>query len=93
MLQYLETNTKIKGMNSYLFQLKIVITGSTLAADNVKEATLDVPLKYLSNFWKTLEMPIINHEISVVLTWSKSFTIVNIAAGSVFHFSASNTEL
>ena len=29
-----------------------------------------VPLKYLSNFWKTLEMPLINCEVKLILTWS-----------------------
>ena len=28
-------------------------------------------IKYLSNFWRTLEMPLINCEISLILTWSK----------------------
>ena len=34
-----------------------------------------VPLKYLSNFWRTLEMPLIN----LILTWSS--TCVLIATG------------
>ena len=29
-----------------------------------------VPLKYLSNFWRTLEIPLMNCEISLILTWS-----------------------
>ena len=29
-----------------------------------------MPLKYLSNFWRTLEMPLINCEINLILTWS-----------------------
>ena len=29
-----------------------------------------VPLEYLSNFWRTLEMPLINCEVSLFLTWS-----------------------
>ena len=30
-----------------------------------------VPLKYLSNFWRPLEMPLINCEINVNLNWSQ----------------------
>ena len=30
-----------------------------------------VPLKYLSNFWRTLEMPLINCEVELILTWSR----------------------
>ena len=36
-----------------------------------------VPLKYLSNFWRTLEMPLINCEINLILTWSKDNVITN----------------
>ena len=28
------------------------------------------PLKYLSNFWRILEMPSVNCEINLILTWS-----------------------
>ena len=30
-----------------------------------------VPLKYLSNVWRALEMPLSNCEISLQLIWSK----------------------
>ena len=36
-----------------------------------------VPLKYLSNFWRTLEMPLINCEIKLILTWSSTCVIVS----------------
>ena len=36
-----------------------------------------VPLKYLSNFQKTLEMLLINSEINLILTWSKNCVIVS----------------
>ena len=35
-----------------------------------------VPLKYLSNFWKKLEMSLINCEISLQLKWSKNCILV-----------------
>ena len=35
-----------------------------------------VPLKYLSNFWRTLEMPLINCEIELILTWSENCVII-----------------
>ena len=35
-----------------------------------------VLLKYLSNFWRTLEMPIINCEINIFLTWFDECIIV-----------------
>ena len=35
-----------------------------------------VPLKYLGNFWRTLEMPLINCVINFILTWSTNCVIV-----------------
>ena len=37
-------------------------------------------LKYLSNSWRNLEMPLINCETSLILTWSKN-CIVSSATG------------
>ena len=34
------------------------------------------PLKYLSNFWRTLEMPLINCEIELILTRSRNCVII-----------------
>ena len=35
-----------------------------------------VPLKYLSNFWRTPEMPLINCEVELILTWSANCVII-----------------
>ena len=35
-----------------------------------------VPLKYLSNFWRTLEMPLINCEVELILNWSRGCVII-----------------
>ena len=59
-----------------LFNFKVKMTGQT--GDNgTKNVEIMVPLKYLSNFWRTLEMPLINCEISLLLTWSASCVIVS----------------
>ena len=36
-----------------------------------------VPIKYLSNFWRTLEMPLINCEVELILTWSENCVIIS----------------
>ena len=38
-----------------------------------------VPLKYISSFWGTLEMPLINYEIILILTWSAKCVLPNAA--------------
>ena len=35
-----------------------------------------VPLKYISNFWRTLKIPLINCEISLQLRWSRNCIIL-----------------
>ena len=32
---------------------------------------LKLPLKFLSNFWRTLDIPLINCEVSLTVTWSE----------------------
>ena len=36
-----------------------------------------VPLKYLSNFWRTLEIPLINYKIELIFTWTGSCAIIS----------------
>ena len=37
----------------------------------LKNATIAVPLKYLSNFWQSLEMPLINWKVKLKIRWTK----------------------
>ena len=71
-------------INSKSLKYKTSITGGTynVAAtagdyDANKEDTkkLKLPLKYLSNFWKTLDIPLINCEVSLALSWSANCVI------------------
>ena len=50
--------------------------------DGTKNVEIMVPLKYLSNFWCTLEMPLINSEVSLILTWNASCVIVSTNVGN-----------
>ena len=47
------------------------VTGKIPDDGNTKNVEIVVPLKYLSNFWRTLEMPLINCEIILDLTCFK----------------------
>ena len=60
--------------NSQLFKHKAAILGKTAHAVNntnssVKDTKIVVPLKYLSNFWRSLEMPLINCQVYLELNW------------------------
>ena len=52
--------------------------------DNEKDVEIMVPLKYLSNFWRTLEMPLTNCEINLILTWSSTCVITNSTGAGTF---------
>ena len=58
------------------FKFKVKITGQT-GNDGTKDVEIMVPLKYLSNFWRTLEMPLTNCEINLILTWSLTCVLVS----------------
>ena len=36
-----------------------------------------MPLKHLSNYWRALDMPLINCEINLILTWSENCVLTN----------------
>ena len=49
------------------------------------ETEVVIPLKHLSNFWRTLNIPLINCEIELILTWSKNCALADMtvrAAGN-----------
>ena len=54
--------------DSESFKSIIKITGKTPNNAYVKDVEIMVPFKYLSNFWRTLEMPLINCQVNLILT-------------------------
>ena len=58
------------------FNFRVKMTGQT-GDDGTKNVEIMVPLKYLSNFWRTLEMPLINCEINLILKWSANCVFVS----------------
>ena len=64
--------------DSISFDYKTSITGN-LEGNNVKKDHFEivVPLKYLSNFWRTRDIPLINCEISLTFTWYKNCVLTS----------------
>ena len=77
--------------DSESFKSKVKITENNPADGNIKNVEIILPLKYLSNFWRTLEMPLINCEVDLILTWSSTsvFTHSTDAGG----FAITDTKL
>ena len=73
--QYYKTDPDDNITQSESFKSKIKITGKTPTAGNTKDVEIIVPLKYLSSFWRTLEIPLINCEVNLILTWSSTCVI------------------
>ena len=63
--------------NSKSFDYKTEITGSLDDGEDEKEdVTIVIPLKYLGNFWRRLDIPLINCEIALILSWYKECVLV-----------------
>ena len=77
--------------NNASFKLKKK-TGSTVN-DGTKNVEIMVPLKYLSNFWKTLKMALINCEINLILTRCENCIISNATANQATTFAIIDTKL
>ena len=48
------------------------------------------PLKYFSNFWRTLAIPLINCEHNLILTWSTTCVVSNAPANQATTFAITN---
>ena len=72
--------------NSSSFKYKISLLGNPVVADNIARRSVKVviPLKYLSNFFRSLEMPLINCKIKLNLTWKKECVLSTGDGDTVF---------
>ena len=68
-------NYSIKDSKS--FDYKTSITEELEDDNREKDVKIAVPLKYFSNLWRTLDIPIINCELSLILTWSENCVITS----------------
>ena len=89
--QYYKDKPSDNITQSKSFKFKIKITGKTPATGNTKDVEIIAPLKYLSNFWKTLEMPLINCEVNLIFTWSPT-CLISSATGET-KFKITETKL
>ena len=69
-------NYSIKDSKSFNYKtsIKRKLENNNVEKENVK---IVVPLKYLSNFWRTLDIPLINCEVFLTLTWSKNCVLTS----------------
>ena len=82
LIEYSDNYTKTSGSLWQYYRDEPAFTGADgiamfhsaddVADSGTKNVEIMVPLKYLSNFWRTLEMPLINCEINIISTWSNN---------------------
>ena len=80
--------------NSESFKYKTGITGNTYNVNNdndnydankvgKNETEIVIPLKYLSYFWKNLDIPLINCKVELILTWTKNCVLADMTAANL----------
>ena len=55
--------------NAPSFKYKASIIGGTGKDGTKNKVKIAVPIKYLSNFWRSLEMPLTNCKVELLLKW------------------------
>ena len=83
-------NVNYSVKDSKSFDYKASITGKLEGNNTEKEVEIVVPLKYLSNFWGALDMPLINCEINLILIWSENCVLTSRATREVVPAQAEN---
>ena len=68
-----------KTITSKYFECKIKLLGTTPNNNNILDAEVVVPLKYLSNFWISVDFSLINCEIELNLSCSKYCVISEVS--------------
>ena len=63
------------------FKYKASLITNTEANGTKKAVKIAVPLKYLSNFWRSLEMPLINCKVELSLKWIENCVLTTAAIG------------
>ena len=65
--------------NAPSFKYKASLITNTGADGTKKEVKIPVPLKYLCNFWRSLEMPLIICKVELSLKWIEYFVLTTAA--------------
>ena len=59
-------------------KFKVKVIGKIPVVGNTRRVKIAAPLKYLINFRRTLEVPLISCKINLILTWSSTYVITDL---------------
>ena len=68
--------------NAPSFKYKANLIGNTENNGTKNGVKIAVPLKYLSNFWRSLEMPLINCKVELSLKWIENCALTTAETGA-----------
>ena len=68
-------NISIRNSKSFDYKTNI-IRNLDIGEDGKEDVTIAIPLKYFGNFWRSLDIPLINCEITLILFWYKECVLV-----------------
>ena len=80
-------NIKVVNSNTFKYKNKIIgnmynvnagADGYDVNKNGTQEVELAIPLKYLGNFWRALNIPLISCEVSLELIWDKNCLITSL---------------
>ena len=80
-------NIKVVNSNTFKYKNKIISNrynvnagadGSDVNKNGTQEVELAIPLKYLGNFWRALNISLISCEVSLELKWDKNCVIISL---------------
>ena len=79
----IDNNAEVTNDNSApSFKYKASLIGNTEIDGTKKRVKIAVPLKYLSNFWRLLEMPLINCKVELSLKWIENCVLTTAPIGA-----------
>ena len=69
--------------NTPSFKYKANLIGNAKTNGTKKGVKIAIPLKYLSNFWRSLEIPLINCKTKLSLKWNENCVLTSAAIGQL----------
>ena len=79
--------------NASSFKYKAGLIGDTETYGTKKGVKIAVPLKYLSNFWRSLGMPFINCKVKLSLRWIESCVLTTAENGANANATGANSTI
>ena len=79
--------------NAPSFKYKASIIGNTGNNGTKNVLKIALPLKYLSHFWRSLEMPLINCKVELSLNWIENCVLTTAANANKAIFKITDTKL